>query len=498
MRNAKIALLTACLLCGLAISQTKISIENQAKSFGFLSPPFSKPLRSGASLPPACVIGELFFLLTAPAGNSIQVCHQENVWAPQGSAGQANVTVKHEGVTVGVRPTINFVPGEGISQLVTDLGNQINVQHSLNTSYLLTKAKAQTGELHLCGSQGASATTYSCDMMPSLGIPAVGMVLHWRPDISNAGGGITLSPNLHGPYPVKLADGVTNPPSGAFAAGRLYPLWFDGSVLRVTQPPMLERYQTVSSAQSGALHYCVSSGGTGIAYTCTVSEPLSSYTPGMVVHWRADVASSGGAMTLKIGSLAPVSIKSQDGVSNPDATQILAGQLYLLWFDGSVFRLVGDAPRGMALRSELQSGSALFCASHSVSGVFSCNLNRPIPAHQAGEVLHWVPDADAAGDSISLGVDGLAPVAIKRPDGVHNPIPGDFHSGELKQVWYDGTVFRLLVTSASPTAGEPRPPCSSAIRGLNWLLFGDVSEADNYSVCTKDEGGAYAWRTLFE
>lgn|GEM_PF-2446182 len=498
MSNAKLALLTACLMCGPAISQTKVSIESQAKSFGFLSPPFAKPLRSGASLPAACVVGELFFLLTAPAGNSIQVCHQENAWAPQGSAGQANVTVQNEGVTVGVRPTINFVPGDGISQLVTDLGNQINVQQSLDTSYLLTKAKAQTGEIHLCGSLSGSATTYSCGMMPSLGVPAAGMILHWRPDVPNAAGGITLSPDLKGPYPVKLADGTTNPPSGAFAAGRLYPLWFDGAALRVTQSPMLERFQTIASSQAGTLHYCVSTGGSGSSYTCTLPEPLSSYTTGMVVHWRADVAGSGGAMTLKIGALAPVAIKSQDGISSPDSSQVLAGQLYLLWFDGSVFRLVGDSPRGIVLRSELQSGAALFCASHSVGGVFSCNLNRPIAAHLTGEVLHWVPDAGAAGDSISLVVDGLAPVAVKRPDGVHNPISGDFHAGELKPIWYDGTVFRLLVTSTLPTVGETRPTCAAVTRGLNWLLFGDVSEADNYSVCTKDEGGAYAWRTLYE
>jgi hypothetical protein len=58
------------------------------------------------------------------------------------------------------------------------------------------------------------------------------MVIYWMPDITSAGGETSLALNSLNPRPVKLADGITNPGPGHFAAGHLYPLWYDGTQFR--------------------------------------------------------------------------------------------------------------------------------------------------------------------------------------------------------------------------------------------------------------------------
>lgn len=198
------------------------------------------------------------------------------------------------------------------------------------------------------------------------------------------------------------------------------------------QSPTLERFQTVSEAQSGVLHYCASSSGSNTAFTCNISPPISAYSTGMLVHWRPDVGVSGGPTTLQIGGLPAIPIKSEDGVSHLDANQVKVGELHLLWFDGSSFRMTANIPRGMVSRSDLQSGIVLLCPSVSVGGAFTCSISFVLPLHQVGEVLHWIPDADALGGTGSLAVNTRPSVAIKRPDGAQDPVVGDFRAGEMR------------------------------------------------------------------
>ncbi len=51
-------------------------------------------------------------------------------------------------------------------------------------------------------------------------------------------------------------------------------------------------------------------------------------------------------MTLNVDSLGAVLIKQTNGVSNPGTSDIAAGQLYELWYDGQVFRELGGAGTG--------------------------------------------------------------------------------------------------------------------------------------------------------
>jgi hypothetical protein len=60
----------------------------------------------------------------------------------------------------------------------------------------------------------------------------------------------------------------------------------------------------------------------------------------MALHWKPDVAGAGGATTLNVDALGTRSLKESDGATDPASTDISAGKLYSLWYDGSVFRFL--------------------------------------------------------------------------------------------------------------------------------------------------------------
>ena len=96
---------------------------------------------------------------------------------------------------------------------------------------------------------------------------------------------------------------------------------------------------TIDTAQSGAPLYCNSANGT-VAYSCSFgsTRALTAYTVGMFVLLRTDASNSGGC-TLNIDGLGIKNIKQKDGTSDPAAGQIVSGQFYWLFYDGSVFRM---------------------------------------------------------------------------------------------------------------------------------------------------------------
>ena len=62
---------------------------------------------------------------------------------------------------------------------------------------------AQSGSELLCNSASGSASAYTCALSPSLPVYTPNMVLHWRPDISGAGGATTLNVDTLGAVPVR-------------------------------------------------------------------------------------------------------------------------------------------------------------------------------------------------------------------------------------------------------------------------------------------------------
>jgi hypothetical protein len=96
---------------------------------------------------------------------------------------------------------------------------------------------------------------------------------------------------------------------------------------------------TIPTERSGAPIFCDSKSGTAV-YSCshTSTAALPAYSTGMFVLLRVN-ASNTEACTLNIDDLGPKSIKQKDGVTDPAPGQIIPGQFYWAFYDGTVFRL---------------------------------------------------------------------------------------------------------------------------------------------------------------
>ncbi len=221
------------LAAGCLQAQTQIDLKSQTKGVDFQSAPYTRPLKSSATLPATCTPNELLLLSSAPAGSNIYACLSTNTWVPEAGGSGAAVSVQNGGNAVGAEGTANFVAGSGIVNSITDLGNKINIQQSIDSAAVLSKAAAQTGQALICQSGGGSGTTYTCSMSPTLTAYTKGMVINWVADVTTGGSGATLNVDLLGAVKVTEADGISNPTATDILGGRLYTIWYDGTVFRL-------------------------------------------------------------------------------------------------------------------------------------------------------------------------------------------------------------------------------------------------------------------------
>jgi len=234
-RTMKNLALAGCWLTSTLVAQTRVDLQNQSKNVNLQAQPHTAPLKSGAVLPATCLLADLFFQTTAPAGTNIYGCTSTNNWSLEGGTGGTggNLTIDLNGTVVGTRAIANFIPGAGILDTLVDTGSQINIQQNVDTGLILSRANHQSGQTLLCASASGSATTYTCAMTPTLTTYTTGMVLNWTPDVSGAGGPTTLNVDALGAEPVKLSDGATDPALGDVIAGKMNAIWFDGTVFRL-------------------------------------------------------------------------------------------------------------------------------------------------------------------------------------------------------------------------------------------------------------------------
>ena len=303
-RLYNIFILTAAVVA-LAAGQTQIDLRTQSKAVDFSAAASTKPFQTGVVLPPACTPGQMYFLTTAAAGQNSYGCTAVNTWTPQ-SSGQTLTTIRSAGTQVGTEPAIDFSSGAGILYSTSDNGREVSIQTGLDTAYVQTRAGEQAGRTIWCGSESASASDYTCSMTPTLRTYTKGMVLNWQPDVSGAGGTTTLDIDALGLVPVTGADGVTNPGSSEILAGRLYSVWYDGTVFRLTGAAGT----TSSTATIGSIGPAGPAGTTGLAGAAGPAPPGTGF-----------VAVGGGTLTsprtLTAGS-AKLSIANGTGAAgNP-------------------------------------------------------------------------------------------------------------------------------------------------------------------------------------
>ena len=271
MKNTALA---ACWLIASLAAQTRIDLQNQSKNVNLKAAPFTGPVKSGSVLPANCSVADLFFQTAAPAGANIYGCTSTNTWSLEGIGGGSGgiVVIDSNGALVGSEGTLNFITGTGIQSALSDTGSQINIQFSVDSAVVLSRANHQSGQTLSCASSSGSSSTYTCALTPSLNVYTTGMVLDWIPDISTAGGATTLNVDTLAAVPVKLSDGVSDPVLGDIIAGAMHQIWYDGTVFRLMK-------STLVSALTGAQPTCSSSlrgriwtvfGATGVKDSVTV------------------------------------------------------------------------------------------------------------------------------------------------------------------------------------------------------------------------------------
>lgn len=265
-------------------AQTQIDLGKQGKNVDFANAPSTRPVKTGTTLPSSCGVGEFFFLTSAPAGSNVYACVSTDVWAVQGGAGggAGAVSIQLDGTLVGTRAIENFVNGTGLVTTAADTGTRIDLQQMADTAVLLTKASAQTGSVLLCQSSSGSAEIYACSMSPTLGTYTAGMMLAWEPDINGAGGPTTLNIDALGARPVKLADGTSDPTPVDILAGRLLPLWYDGTVFReIAATPLTGAagalQPTCSAALRGRLWFGLGDTGVKDSFTVCAKDTAENY-----------------------------------------------------------------------------------------------------------------------------------------------------------------------------------------------------------------------------
>jgi hypothetical protein len=159
-------------------------------------------------------------------------------WYPSGGGaggGGGALSVQIDGGLVGTRDTLNLVPGAGITLTGSDTGTKINVQPSVDTATIPTKANLQSAtNPTICTSASGSGTAYTATCALTLAAYATKQTLFWWADMDNVGADPTLNIDTLGPKTIKNHAG-TALSATQIKASTLYRIWYDGTYIRVVE-----------------------------------------------------------------------------------------------------------------------------------------------------------------------------------------------------------------------------------------------------------------------
>ena len=234
--------------------QTQVDLYNQVKGS-------TKPVKIGSTLPATCRAGDLFLHTAVAGGQNVFACISDNIWVPQGGG---SLTIQGDGVAVGTESIQNFMAGFGIVKTLSNIDSRVDIGYTIDSAVVQTHEVAQSGRDLYCPSASDSASAYTCNLTPSLSSYQSGMVIFWKPDVDTSGSAITLSINGLTARSVTMADGVTVPQSSDVAAGKLIPVWFDGSVFRIVVAdgqPAIGTRPSCSPILKGRIWYTAAASG---------------------------------------------------------------------------------------------------------------------------------------------------------------------------------------------------------------------------------------------
>ena len=297
-------------LLGLAAeAQTQIDLRTQAKGVDFTAATSTKPMKTGTKLPGSCATGEMFFKTDAPAGNNVYACAAVNTWTPQGLH-----TIESNDVVIGSRAATNFSAGPGLLSIASDTGSVVDMLWALDTAVNQTRPGEQSGSALWCVSNSGSASVYQCSMTPALSVYTTGMLVHWQPDMTGAGGPTTLNIDTLGAAPVKSADGLSDPRPLDIRAGRLYQVWYDGADFRLLSTTASATGAVADPGANGIVYrsgegtasaatadqvsgpsFCQDTSSVAGAYACNLAPAITQYATGTTYWFRANTGNSGAA-----------------------------------------------------------------------------------------------------------------------------------------------------------------------------------------------------------
>ena len=175
--------------------------------------------------------------------------------------------------------------------------------------------------------------------------------------------------------------------------------------------------QTVDEHKADDLQHVKYAAATGTAntYAVTFNPAPTAYVEGMAVAFKVPVAST-AASTLNVNGLGAKGIKKANGT---DVTNLKAGGIYTVRYDGTAFILQGEGASGNATASDLLSGKTATTDAGEITGTmpnrgtFNLPLGSSVPAgyYSGGVVPNGKKFASGSGTTDSSGfanVSGLS------------------------------------------------------------------------------------------
>jgi hypothetical protein len=272
--------------------QTAIDLRTQAKDVDFTGSNSTAPFKAGTVIPATCNIAQAFFQTNATPGLNLLLCTAVNSWTVLGGSGSGQGPAGPQGPQGLQGPA----GPQGLAGAATLAGD-------------VTGPATATVVGRIQG-QAVSATA-----------PTNGETLVWNATSNQW-------------IPQTVAGGGSSGPNGLVVVCSTSPV-------NNTCVPVLNTAValTIPVAQSGAATYCPSTNGT-TAYTCSLSAvaPLRSYKPGTILTLYVDTTCS-SSCTLNVDGLGTVSIKRNDGLTDPGGT-LIAKQPLLVFYNGTLFQMM--------------------------------------------------------------------------------------------------------------------------------------------------------------
>lgn len=320
MRNRRV-ILAAGLAIALANAQTLVDLRTQSKSVNFTAANSTSPFQAGTSLPASCSVGQAYFETNSAAGLNLYGCTATNSW-----------TLLSAGILLGdvtgtpSASTVGRIQGRAVSSTAPGSGQ------ALAWSTASSNWTPQT----LVGSIQNAGTVLPAE--PALNFSGGGCTddpANNRTDCSGTGGGIAgVTVDLNG-----VTQGTQATLNFVSGTGLVQSCVNNAGASRVDCTPsynsaLIPTHDTIHANEN----YCVSTNGT-TAYTCSMpNKALPSYAAGQMFLLNVDTTCA-SSCTLNIDGVGVKTVTKNDGVSSPSGA-LVAGQAKLIWYDGTVMRLM--------------------------------------------------------------------------------------------------------------------------------------------------------------